>query len=123
MSFTNLHGQQFMNLFTFRKNGTAVKTPVWFAEDAGKLYVMTIENTGKVKRVRATGRVEVGPSDQRGNPTGPVVAGNACILPASERDRVEALLSKKYGLFKLLFDLFGKISGSYKQRVYIEISA
>ena len=75
--FSALHRQQFANLFTFRKSGDAVKTPVWFAEHDGKLYVMTVEDSGKVKRIRNNDRVQIGPSDQRGNPLGPTVEARA----------------------------------------------
>ncbi len=59
MGFAAFAGQKYLNLETFKKNGTGVKTPVWFAEDpsAGldssdaKLYVYTIGVSGKVKRI------------------------------------------------------------------------
>ena len=58
--FAALEKHDFLNLETFRKNGEGVRTPVWFAADpatdirsrGAKLYIYTIENTGKVKRVR-----------------------------------------------------------------------
>ena len=46
--------QQFINVETFRKNGQGVQTPVWFVEDKGTLYVRTVENSFKVKRIRNT---------------------------------------------------------------------
>jgi hypothetical protein len=33
-----LQGQKYVSLATFRRTGQEVRTPVWFAEQAGKLY-------------------------------------------------------------------------------------
>lgn len=46
----SIQGQKYISLTTFRKNGAAVHTPVWFGEEAGKLYVMTRSDSGKYKR-------------------------------------------------------------------------
>ena len=42
-----IRGQKYISLTTFRKNGVAVATPVWFGEEADKLYVMTRSDMGK----------------------------------------------------------------------------
>lgn len=117
--FAALHGQEFMNLTTFRKNGQPVPTPVWFAQAGDSLYVMTVDNTGKIKRVRNSSRVQVGPSDRRGTPTGPLAEGTARILPSAEARRANALLNQKYGWMKRVFDLVQKIRST--PRVYLEI--
>ncbi|MDZ4721346.1 MAG: PPOX class F420-dependent oxidoreductase [Roseiflexaceae bacterium] len=119
--FSALDGQQYMNLATFRKNGVAVKTPVWFAADGGKLYVMTIDDSGKIKRIRADSRVLVEPSDQRGRTLGPQAPGTARILPTTEAQRANDLINRKYGFIKKVFDLFARLNGSLKKRAYIEI--
>ena len=43
---------KYISLATFRKNGEAVYTPLWFAEQDGKLYVMTRDDSWKYKRIR-----------------------------------------------------------------------
>jgi hypothetical protein len=35
-------GQRYLNLESFKRDGTPIRTPVWFAEDHGVLYVYTI---------------------------------------------------------------------------------
>ncbi|MEI6179918.1 MAG: PPOX class F420-dependent oxidoreductase [Chloroflexales bacterium] len=119
--FSLLHKQQYANLFTFRKSGAAVKTPIWFAEQGGKLYVMTVQDSGKIKRIRNNGKVLIGPSDQRGTPLGPTVEARARLLdPEAEEARLaKTLLDRKYGFLKAVFDLFGTLSGS--KRAWIEI--
>ena len=44
--------QKYVNLETYKKDGTPVRTPVWFMIDNGIIYVMTREKTGKVKRLK-----------------------------------------------------------------------
>ena len=62
--------QQYLNLETYRKDGRAVRTPVWFAEDeGGVLYLRTVKDAGKVKRIRRQARVRVAPCDMAGTVT------------------------------------------------------
>ncbi|MFN8473696.1 MAG: PPOX class F420-dependent oxidoreductase [Anaerolineae bacterium] len=118
--FTALDGHKYMNLTTFRKSGAGVVTPVWFAESGGRLYVMTQMSTGKTKRIRNNGRVEVAPSDRAGKPLGPSAPGQARLLSGAEADAANDLLSKKYGLMKRMFELMGVARKN--ARVFIEIT-
>jgi hypothetical protein len=120
--FVALQGHEFMNLITFRKTGVAVTTPVWFTEEGGKLYVMTGKDAGKVKRIRANGRAQVGPSDRAGKPLGPLVEARARILSPDEARHADALLTRKYGFQKRLFDLAGMFRGGMDGRAYLEIA-
>ena len=88
---------QYINLTTFKRDGTGVSTPVWFAVDGGKLYIYSNLNAGKMKRVRKNSSVEVAPCDLRGKPTGPPVAARAIELPESSGSYVHGLLNRKYG--------------------------
>ncbi|MFN8496818.1 MAG: PPOX class F420-dependent oxidoreductase [Anaerolineae bacterium] len=118
--FTALDGHKYMNLTTYRKSGAGVVTPVWFAEDGGRLYVMTQMSAGKTKRIRNTGRVEVAPADRAGKPLGPAAPGHARLLAGAEADAANTRLSKKYGLMKRMFELLGV--GRKSGRVFIEIT-
>jgi len=97
--------QQFLSLETFRKNGQGVPTPVWFAEDQGVLYVRTMDNSGKVKRIRNNSRVRVAPCDARGGLLGDWLEGQAS-LPGDQVTEVHVnqLFNRKYGFTKTLFD-------------------
>ena len=70
-----IQGQKYMSLISFRKNGTAVPTPVWFGEKDDKLYVMTRSDSGKYKRIRNNPQVRIAPCTIRGKITGPGVRG------------------------------------------------
>jgi PPOX class probable F420-dependent enzyme len=118
--FDLLQKYQYANLFTFRKSGEAVKTPVWFALSGGKAYVMTTADAGKTKRIRNNGRVQLGPSDQRGTPLGPTVDGVARVLPKEEERLAKEALDRKYGLMKAAFDFFLNVRGT--ERAWIEIA-
>ena len=75
--FAALVGAQFLVLTTFRQNGEAVPTTVWFAERDGKLYITTGAEAGKLKRIRSTPRVTLAPSDRVGVVTDAAVTAMA----------------------------------------------
>jgi PPOX class probable F420-dependent enzyme len=110
-----IRGQKYISLATFRKNGAAVHTPVWFAEDNGKLYVMTRSDSGKYKRIRNNPAVTVAPSSIRGNITGPDFPARVRFLPEAEWNRARQLIRDKYWLARIPF-LWSK------NNVYLEIS-
>ncbi len=120
-SFATLATQQYLLLTTFRKNGVAMPTPIWFAHEHGKLYFMTVANTGKVKRIRNNGRITLTPCDRAGKiiGDGKEIEGVARELPTSEHAHALALLARKYGLFHKLFTIFMNLRKA--QRTYIEI--
>ena len=48
MSFEDLNTANYINLETFRKDGTSVKTPVWLAADKNKLGKLRHSKTERV---------------------------------------------------------------------------
>jgi PPOX class probable F420-dependent enzyme len=96
-----IRGQKYIALTTFRKNGTAVATPVWFGEDADRLYVMTRSDMGKTKRIRNNPQVRVAPCTIRGKVTGPEFAAVARILPPEEQTRARQEINRKYWAARL----------------------
>jgi PPOX class probable F420-dependent enzyme len=95
-----IHGQKYISVATFRKNGAAVYTPVWFAEQDGKLYIMTRSDSGKYKRIRNNPEVRIAPSTLRGKIIGPEFAATAHILPPEDWPRARSFLKQKYWLMK-----------------------
>jgi PPOX class probable F420-dependent enzyme len=83
---------------TYKRDGTAVPTPVWVVRDGDGVAIWTVTDSGKVKRISRNATVQVGPCDVRGRPTGDQVPGQATILDAAGSDRVRGLLRRKYGL-------------------------
>ena len=83
-------------LTTYRKDGTPVGTPLWAVAENDKLFVWTVTDSWKVKRLRRNPAVTVRPCDVRGKPKGEEVAGTGRILDAAETDHVRKLLKRKY---------------------------
>ena len=98
-----IHSQRYISVATFRKNGVAVYTPIWFAEDDDKLYFMTNSKLGKVKRIRNNPQVKIAPCTIRGQITGPQFAATARILGSQESGHVRKLIKAKYWLARLPF--------------------
>jgi len=110
-----IHGQKYVSLATFRKNGTAVWTPVWFGEGDDKLYVMSRSDSGKYKRIRNNPQLRVAPCTIRGRIIGPEFAGVARILPPEDWPGARKTLERRYWLLRIPF-LWSK------KNVYIEIN-
>ena len=107
---------QYIDLVTYRKVGTPVSSPLWFAvDDKGRMVAYSDGSSGKVKRLRNSSLVEVAPCTMRGKRTGPGLAATAELLPDSMGPSVHALLNQKYGLKKRLIEL-GSILGSKLSR-------
>ncbi len=101
--------KKYLNLESFRKSGKAVATPVWFAEDDGELFIYSLADAGKVKRIRNNPRVRIVPCDMRGKPEGEWIEARARILAGAEADKANLLLIRKYGLLKRIGNLFSKL--------------
>lgn len=101
--------QNYINLETYRKNGQAVQTPVWFAIDGSIIYVRTDTNSGKIKRARNNPHVRLTPSNARGQPKGEWIDGEIKIASTSESEQADQLLRQKYGLQGKIIRMVNKI--------------
>ncbi|MGJ3237181.1 MAG: PPOX class F420-dependent oxidoreductase [Anaerolineae bacterium] len=117
-----LADEQYISLVTYRKNGNAVATPVWFAEDQGKLYVVTQADAWKVKRIRHNSHVKFAACNVRGVVHGEEINGMAQLHPLNTptADHANRLLNKKYGLMKRFFEMMWKLRGT--EVIFIEIT-
>lgn len=113
--------QNYLNLESYRKTGTPVTTPMWFTEDNGTLYVYSLANAGKVKRIRNNAKVRVVPSDLRGKPKGEWIEAKAQILDERGAELANKLLNKKYGWMKRIGDLFSRLRKREKVVIAIEV--
>lgn len=115
--------QPYLNLETYRKNGQAMPTPVWFVENAGRLYVRTVKNSGKVKRIRNNPQVRVAPCKVQGELLGEWLPGRSqLVTDPAEEQQVNRLLSKKYGLQKRMFDVLGSLRGRQMDTLVIDLN-
>jgi PPOX class probable F420-dependent enzyme len=122
---TELGQGQYLLLTTFRKDGTPVPTPVWVVtgENDGVIYAWTPVDSGKVKRIRRSGDVEIGPCDLRGNPKGPSVKARARLLDDDTSDGVRSRIVKKYGFMGWLTMTGSKLRRGRTGTIGIEITA
>ena len=96
-----LKGRKYLSLTTFRKNGVGVKTPVWFAETGGVIYVMTRGDSVKVKRIRNNPEIRVAPCTIRGKVVGPEFAGRARILSEGQWGPARTAIRAKYWITRI----------------------
>ena len=113
--------ERYLSLETYRKNGQAVRTPVWFAAAPGPtLYVYTTANSGKVKRLRRTGEARIAPCNVRGTVTGAWSGARATIVDDDAFALGMRLLDHKYRPWKQILDLAHRLFPRH-QRVMIAI--
>lgn len=102
--FRSFASARYLNLETYRRDGSPVRTPLWFVEFERKLYVRTPANTGKIKRIRRNPCVRVVRCNIRGTPRGEWVEGRARLVEGAEAERANRQLLNKYGLQRRLID-------------------
>jgi hypothetical protein len=109
---------KYLLLTTFRKDGRAVPTAVWFARDESPdggaddrigggaddgtggdadLVIWTVADSGKVKRIRRDGAVTITACDVRGKPRGTAITAHARLLDAAGSQRTRELVARRYG--------------------------
>jgi PPOX class probable F420-dependent enzyme len=121
-ALARLDRESYINLATFRRDGRAVETPVWFAVREGKLYVFSEAKAGKVKRLRNFSRIRVAPCGVRGALKGEWVEGNGRRV--DDEVLVEAAyeaLIRKYGWQMRLANFFSRLAGRFDKRAILEL--
>ncbi|WP_406277933.1 PPOX class F420-dependent oxidoreductase [Nocardia sp. NBC_00881] len=109
-------------LTTFRKDGSPVGTAVWAVAENGKLYVWTVTDSWKVKRLRRNPAVTLQPCTASGKPHGEVVEGTGRILDADGTERVRKLLRRKYWLTGPLIILVSNLRRGKSGTIGVEIT-
>jgi uncharacterized protein len=126
-TFTALGDKAFVSLTTFRKNGERISSPVWVARDGDALIVLTPEESGKVKRLRNNGQVEIRPSSRTGKVTDgsePVLGIAEIVTDVPTTTRLTHVLQKKYGFEYHVTMLIERIAARrQKPRVILRITS
>ena len=109
---SSFSGRRYINLESYKRDGTPKRTPVQSIEENGLVYFRTGPDTWKIKRIRRNPHVRIVLSDRTGNPTGSWFDGDAQILEGNERTRIEVLFRKEYGVVgNSLVGLVGRMRG------------
>lgn len=123
--FSRFRKEEFLSLETYRKNGETIKSPMWFAQDNDALYLWTMADTSKVKRIRNNPHVNIAPCKRMGEVTGEWMTAHATINDSPIMvAQVEAMLLKKIGLFFRIFRFIDAIRDRQKNshRICIKLS-
>jgi PPOX class probable F420-dependent enzyme len=97
---------------TYRKNGESSSTPVWIVGlGDGKVGFTTPGSSLKARRIRNDNRVQLQPSDARGNATegSEQLTGTAELVEGADFERVLAAVKQKYGWQMSLMMTIGKV--------------
>lgn len=114
---------RYLSLTTFRRNGAAVSTPVWFAPAGAGWYVFTAADSGKVKRLRHSPAVHVARCDMRGKVLGPVFETQAVLTAdTADVDAGYAALQKRYGWQLTLTNVLSWLGRRLHKRQMIRIT-
>jgi len=117
-SIDDLKGRKYCVLVSYRKNGQAMPSPLWFGTADGRLYFQTSPDGFKVKRIRNNPEVRVAPCTSRGKPVGPPFIGKARVVPDSDASVAERAVQSNYGIGRKIYTLF---SGGVDS-VYVEVT-
>jgi len=82
------HNQKYINFETYKKDGSPVRTPVWFVIDNDLLYVITREHTGKVKRLKNNQNVRIVSCSFQGEPKNEWVKGMAQLITDESANKI-----------------------------------
>lgn len=83
-------------LATYKRDGTAVSTPVSIAFDQDRAFFRSYDKAWKTKRLRRTPAVDVAPSTFRGRVTGPHICGTARLLAGDEARTAARALARSH---------------------------
>jgi len=116
------HGHKYLNLETYRKTGVAIATPVWFAAEGDTLWIYSVANMGKVKRIRNNPKVRVAPCDVRGGLKGDWVEARARIVTGADEALGHRLLEQKYGWMKKFGNVYSRLLGRERAVMAINLA-
>ncbi len=94
----SLAAARYVALASYRRDGTAVATPIWVCAYGAGLAVWTVRSSFKVKRIGRNPAVTVAPCKFRGEVIGPAVAGRATVMSDEETAKLRKVMARKYGL-------------------------
>lgn len=108
----DIKDQKYILLETYRKDNTAVQTPVWFVLLDGVIHVVTREDTGKVKRLRNNKSIRFALCTFNGKITGQWISGTAKFVTGEKSIKAIELRKKKYGFLESVARLVSKKKGN-----------
>jgi uncharacterized protein len=96
-----LGAEKFVSLTTFKKDGTAVASPMWIGRDGDQLFFWTPVDSWKAKRARNNPRVTLVPCSRAGKvreDATPVDGVAEVITDPATVERLAGVIRRKYGV-------------------------
>jgi hypothetical protein len=87
-------------LTTYKRDGTAVGTPVSIAFDGDRAFFRSYHKAWKTRRLRNNPRVQVAPATLRGRPTGPPIRARAVLLEGEQARLAAEALARRHRLLQ-----------------------
>jgi len=106
-----IESEKYISLETYRKNNQPVRTPVWFVIKNDLIYVVTRDQTGKVKRLKNNQQVKIATCTIRGKVKGQWASGTAKILTEEETQDAVKWRDEKYGFIAKIAKFLSKSKG------------
>ncbi len=101
---------RFLSVTSFKRDGSAVATPVWAVSDGTRLFAFTDLHSAKVRRIRRNPRVLVASCRVNGKLRRDPVAGRAEVLTdPADLERVQRLLLARYRISYRVVMLFYRL--------------
>ncbi|CAB4829503.1 MAG: PPOX class F420-dependent oxidoreductase [Actinobacteria bacterium] len=114
-----LDAAKYVALTTFRRNGDPVTTPIWTVQHMDGWACTTGPESGKVKRLRHTARIEVAPCDFQGRVAddAPRFLGTGRVVTdRAEFSKISKAVSKKYWILSTAMDLWEQVASLFRTR-------
>jgi PPOX class probable F420-dependent enzyme len=89
-------------LTTYKRDGTAVGTPVSIAFDGDRAFFRSYDKAWKTRRLRHDPRAQVAPSTLRGRPTGPAIQARATLLEGEQARVAARALARRHRVLQAI---------------------
>ena len=101
---------RYLSVTSFKRDGTAVATPVWFVSDGSRLFAFTDLHSPKIWRIRRNPHVLVAACRVNGKVRRQPVAASAEVLTdTADLERIRKLLLERYKISYRVVMLFYRL--------------
>lgn len=101
---------RYLSITSFKRDGTAVATPVWFVSDGARLFAFTDLHSAKIRRIHHNPRVLVASCWANGKLRREAVEARAEVLTDTrDLERIQTLLLERYKISYRVVMLFYRL--------------
>ena len=105
-------------LTTYKRDGTAIGTPVNLAVEGDHAFFRSYDRAWKTKRIHNNPLVQVVPSSVRGKPRGSALHARARLLEGDEDRHAAQVIGRKYPIFQRRLIRLGHRLARYRTMHY-----